>query len=73
VGRLREATQLLEPLLADEKLGAAARGFLALTLHDLGRPSDALRIVLSDHALNVPLYGRALGEYAALLPADAPA
>ncbi|MCY7413273.1 MAG: tetratricopeptide repeat protein [Salinibacterium sp.] len=73
VGRLSQEAQLLEPLLADEKLGAAARAFLALTLHDLGRPKNGLRIVLSNHALNVPRYGRALGEYAALLPADTPA
>jgi tetratricopeptide (TPR) repeat protein len=73
VGQLDEAVELLEPLRTDDRLGAAARAFLALTLHDLGRRSDALRLVLADHAPNVPLYGRALGEYAALLPSDEPA
>lgn len=72
VGELDEAVALLEPLRSDERLGAAARAFLALTLHDLGRRSDALRLVLADHAANVPLYGRALAEYAALLPPDEP-
>lgn len=70
VGQLEEAATLLEPLRADARLGPAARAFLALTLHDLGYPGEALRIVLSDHAPNVPLYGRALGEYAELLPSD---
>lgn len=70
VGHLVEAIALLELLRADARLGLAARAFLALTLHDLGRPSEALRIVLADHSANVPLYGRALGEYAELLPID---
>lgn len=70
VGRFEEAVALLESLRTDERLGAAARAFLALAIHDLGRRSDALRIVLADHAPNVPLYGRALSEYAALLPQD---
>src|SRR5690554_2840094 len=50
VGQFHEAVTLLEPLQADDTLGAAARAFLALTLHDLGRRSDALRLVLADHA-----------------------
>ncbi|MDF9717793.1 tetratricopeptide repeat protein [Nocardioides sp. ChNu-99] len=73
VGRSDEAVALLEPLADDERLGPAARAFLALALHDLGRRSDALRLVLADHAPAVPLYGRALAEYAALLPRDEPA
>lgn len=68
VGELDEARTLLEGMQSDERLGAAARAFLALTLHDLGRRSEALRLVLADYAPHVPLYGRALGEYAALLP-----
>jgi tetratricopeptide (TPR) repeat protein len=70
VGELDEAAALLESMQADDRLGAAARAFLALTLHDAGRRSDALRMVLTDYAPHVPLYGRALGEYAALLPND---
>lgn len=70
VGQLDEAITLLEPLQTHERLGPAARAFLALTLHDLGHRSDALRIVLTDHSHKVPLYGRALGEYAELLPRD---
>lgn len=67
VGDFDEALAELEPLCDDERLGAAARAFIALTLHDLGRHTDALRIVMTDHAPNVPIYGRALGEYAGLL------
>lgn len=70
VGRLEEARALLESVRSDDRLGAAARSFLALTLHDLGLSGEALRLVLTDHASHVPLYGRALAEYAALLPAD---
>lgn len=67
VGRLEEAAAHLETLAADERLGTAARAFLALTLHDLGCHAEALQLVLTDHAPSVPLYGRALGEYAGLL------
>ena len=72
VGGLEEAVSLLKPLRAHERLGAAARAFLALTLHDLGRHSEALSLVLADHAPNVPLYGRALSEYARELRTDHP-
>ncbi|WP_163543177.1 tetratricopeptide repeat protein [Occultella kanbiaonis] len=70
VGRLDEERALLESVRSDDSLGAAARSFLALTLHDLGQSGEALRLVLTDHAPHVPLYGRALAEYAALLPGD---
>jgi tetratricopeptide (TPR) repeat protein len=67
VGRLDEAADLLQTRIHDEQLGAAARSFLALTRHDQGRHAEALRLVLTDHAPHVPLYGRALAEYAGLL------
>lgn len=67
VGRLDEAAALLETRVGDERLGAAARAFLALTRHDQGRHAEALRLVLTDLAPHVPLYGRALAEYAELL------
>ena len=70
VGHAADAVALLEPLCTDDRLGAAARAFLALALHDLGRSAEALRIALTDLAPTVPLYGRAIGEYAALLASD---
>ena len=70
VGHAADAVALLEPLRTDDRLGAAARAFLALALHDLGRSAEALRIALTDLAPTVPLYGRAIGEYAALLASD---
>lgn len=72
VGRPAEAVALLEPLRDDARLGTAARAFLALALHDLGRSAEALRLVLADLAPSVPLYGRAIGEYAELLTTPAP-
>lgn len=67
VGRAEEAAALLQTLRDDERLGGAARAFLALAFHDLGRPDEALSLVLTDLAETLPLYGRALGEYATLL------
>lgn len=67
VGRLDEAAELLQTRVDDHELGGAARAFLALTRHDQGRHAEALRLVLTDHAPHVPLYGRALAEYAGLL------
>lgn len=64
VGDAAAAVALLEDLDPDPLTGDAARAFLALALHDLGRHDDALRVALSTLAPTLALYGRAVAHYA---------
>jgi tetratricopeptide (TPR) repeat protein len=50
--------------------GAARQAFLALALHDAGRPTEALRVALLAIAPTLPRYGRVLAGYAAALTDD---
>lgn len=63
VGRAVEAIRLLEALDAPE-LGAAPDAFRALALRDAGRTDEALALTLTRLADTLPLYGRAIAEYA---------
>ena len=64
VGRSGAAIELLEAWSPEGGLGPAAQAFLALALHDAGRPRDALRVALQALAPTLPAYGRAVGYYA---------
>ncbi|GAA1654798.1 tetratricopeptide repeat protein [Actinoplanes couchii] len=64
VGRAAEAVEMLAGLEPDPVTGDAARAFLALALHDAGRPDEALRVALRALAATLPLYGRAVTAYA---------
>lgn len=64
VGDAEAAVELLRTLDPDEHTGAAARAFLALALHDLGRSAEALRVALTALAPTLPRYARAVEHYA---------
>lgn len=64
VGESGAAIELLEAQPGEPVTGAAAQAFLALALHDSGRPSEALRVALKALARTLPLYGRAITSYA---------
>lgn len=69
LGHVDESIALLEHLDAPE-LGGAPAAFLALALHSAGRPDEALRTALTALAPHLPMYGRALTDYAAELTPD---
>ncbi|BBH68351.1 hypothetical protein ACTI_50360 [Actinoplanes sp. OR16] len=64
VGEPGEAVALLSPQEPDAVVGDAAQAFLALALHDAGRPGEALRVALKALAKTLPLYRRAVTAYA---------
>lgn len=68
IGRADEAVALLADRPADAVTGGAARAFLALALHDAGRPGEALRVALAALAPTLPRYGGVIERYAAELP-----
>jgi hypothetical protein len=63
VGEPAEAVALLEALPDDDD-AVGRDAFLALALHDAGRPTEALALALRRLAPNVPGYGRAIAAYA---------
>lgn len=67
LGRLDEALAMLHAAPEHPEVGAARAAFIALTLHDAGRHSEALRVAIDALVPTMPLYRRALTEYAALL------
>ena len=64
VGKAGAAVDLLSGQSADEITGDAAQAFLALALHDAGDSTAALRTALLALAPTLPLYSRAVAEYA---------
>lgn len=72
VGRAAEAVAVLRDLgdRSNPVVGAAAQAFLALALHDLGEPDEALRVALLALAPTLPLYARAVTAYAEELTED---
>ncbi|MCH1883822.1 tetratricopeptide repeat protein [Agrococcus sp. ARC_14] len=67
VGRNEEAIAMLRAAPDHPQVGAARDAFLALALHDAGRHDEALRVAIEALVPTMPLYRRALTEYAALL------
>jgi tetratricopeptide (TPR) repeat protein len=67
VGDPQAAIELLESAPESRTTGAAARAFLALALHDAGRPEQALQVALLALAPTLPLYERAVRTYATVL------
>lgn len=70
LGRLDDALAMLSAAPDHPEVGTARDAFLALTLHDAGRHGEALRIALEALIPTMPLYRRALTDYAALLTED---
>lgn len=64
IGQAAEAVELLEAMEQDASVGAAREAFLALALHDAGRPTEAVRVVLLALQDTLPMYGGAVGRYA---------
>ncbi|OUE20746.1 Tetratrico peptide repeat protein [Clavibacter michiganensis] len=71
VGDAAQAVALLEAL-PDDAHAAARDAFLALALHDAGRPTEALAVALRRLAPALPEYGRAVAAYADELADRAP-
>jgi len=63
VGEAAEAVALLEAL-PDDAHAPGRDAFLALALHDAGRPTEALAVALRTLAPSLPEYGRAVAAYA---------
>ncbi|MBM7412506.1 hypothetical protein JOE38_002329 [Clavibacter michiganensis] len=63
VGEAREAVALLEAM-PDDAHAPGRDAFLALALHDAGRPTEALAVALRRLAPALPGYGRAVSAYA---------
>ena len=63
VGEAAEAVALLEAM-PDDAHGPGRDAFLALALHDAGRPTEALAVALRRLAPTLPEYGRAVAAYA---------
>lgn len=63
VGEAAEAVALLEAL-PDDAHGPGRDAFLALALHDAGRPTEALAVALRRLAPTLPEYRRAVAAYA---------
>ncbi|KDP92668.1 MULTISPECIES: tetratricopeptide repeat protein [Clavibacter] len=63
VGEAAEAVALLEAM-PDDVHGPGRDAFLALALHDAGRPTEALAVALRRLAPTLPEYGRAVAAYA---------
>ena len=81
LGRVAESIALLDGPGDDPELAPARAAFLALALHDGGRPGEALAVALDALAPTLPQYQRSVRGYAAELragadtaaPADTPA
>ncbi|GAA1822474.1 tetratricopeptide repeat protein [Agromyces salentinus] len=69
IGDTRAAEAILQHAEPDGAVGAAAQAFLALSLRDLGRHDEALRVALEALAPTLPMYGHAVAFYAAALTA----
>jgi tetratricopeptide (TPR) repeat protein len=67
LGRLDEALAMLRDAPDHPEVGAARDAFLALTLHDAGRHDEALRVTIEALVPTLPMYRRALTDYAAML------
>ncbi|KQX07429.1 MULTISPECIES: tetratricopeptide repeat protein [unclassified Leifsonia] len=66
LGELDEALEIITQ--ADpHALGGAPGAVLALVLHDLGRPDDALRVAIEALVPHLPRYRRSMSNYARLL------
>ncbi|MBE3078589.1 tetratricopeptide repeat protein [Clavibacter michiganensis] len=63
VGEAEQAVALLEAM-PDDAHAPARDAFLALALHDAGRPAEALAVALRRLAATLPEYGRAVAAYA---------
>ncbi|OUE24262.1 tetratricopeptide repeat protein [Clavibacter michiganensis] len=63
VGEAAEAVALLESM-PDDAHAPGRDAFLALALHDAGRPTEALTLALRRLAPALPEYGRAVAAYA---------
>lgn len=63
VGEAEQAVALLEAM-PDDAHAPARDAFLALALHDAGRPTEALAVALRRLAATLPEYGRAVAAYA---------
>lgn len=64
IGQAGEAAELLRGMEPDASVGAAREAFLALALHDAGKPTEALKVALGALHDSVPLYGGAVAAYA---------
>ncbi|KRC50914.1 hypothetical protein ASE16_08125 [Leifsonia sp. Root227] len=67
LGRPGESVELLHAELTahpEHELADAARAFLALALHDLGRHAAAVATAVGALAPHLPLYRRAVANYA---------
>lgn len=64
VGDAQAAVDQLEDRPHDAVTGSAGQAFLALALHDVGRPRAALHVALRALAPTLPLYRRAIPSYA---------
>lgn len=64
IGDADGAIALLENHPSDHITGDAAQAFLALALRDAGRNDEALRVALRALARTLPLYSRAVEDYA---------
>lgn len=67
VGRPDAAVDILSRMQPSAVIGDAHLAFLALSLFDVGRPDAALAVALDALAKTLPLYGRAITDYAAEL------
>lgn len=67
LGRFDEALAMLRAAPDHAEVGAARDAFIALTLHDAGRHDEALRVAIEALVPTMPMYRRALTDYAALL------
>ena len=67
VGEPGTAVELLQALSADDVTGDAAQAFLALAQWDCGQHAAALRTALTALSRSLPLYERAVANYAAQL------
>ena len=69
VGRIAESVAILQSASAEFPGDRALVAFLALALHAAGRPAEAMALLLdvalslADHAPDLAVYSRALGEY----------
>lgn len=72
IGEPEAAVELLRQQPTDEVTGDAAQAFLALALRDSGQHDEALRTALLALARTLPLYRRAVENYATELT-DQPA
>jgi 8-oxo-dGTP pyrophosphatase MutT (NUDIX family) len=69
VGDASGAIAVLKQVAEDDPLASAAQAFLSLSLHDDDKPTEAVRLALRVVAPHLPAYSRAVGAYAAELPA----